>query len=241
MDCDRVFDILTRGPFPTGHASDHQVEAHLAQCFDCYRLAEALRPAIELFEESIPSDEGHDLPGYCGQWQPAPISLPATRRAPIAARPNASWRHRSQPMRPKLRHLLAQPVARLSVAVLAGVILAMGLRVAGLAEKPLPWDTASVVKSTSEPAAGDASQEPVVAEMLPGKGQLLRALQLAPACLGLNLDVPTASGTVTLAQLGETHRHAALQCCTNCHNEKAKGLASQAVVAIVQSCAACHQ
>ncbi len=64
IDCDRVFDVLTRGPFPSGGADDAAVEAHLVECHECARLAAALRPAIELFEEAIGPDEGHDLPSY---------------------------------------------------------------------------------------------------------------------------------------------------------------------------------
>jgi hypothetical protein len=66
MNCDQVFDILTRGPFPTGDASDRDVERHLDGCYECARLAEALRPALDLLHESIPAEEGRDLPGYWG-------------------------------------------------------------------------------------------------------------------------------------------------------------------------------
>src|SRR5881275_1319233 len=71
MDCDQVFMILTRGPFPTGEAWDEQVEAHLETCADCWRLAEALRPALELFQEAIPPSESRELPGYWGDARPA--------------------------------------------------------------------------------------------------------------------------------------------------------------------------
>ena len=64
MNCDQVFDILTRGPFPTGTACDTPVEAHLNVCRDCRRLAEALRPALELFQEAVGPEESRDLPGY---------------------------------------------------------------------------------------------------------------------------------------------------------------------------------
>ena len=67
MQCEQVFDILTRGPFPTGDRSDRAVERHLGRCQDCYRLAAALRPAVELFEEAIDSKECRDLPGYWGR------------------------------------------------------------------------------------------------------------------------------------------------------------------------------
>ena len=66
MDCDQVFMILTRGPFPTGEPWDEEVEDHLEICGDCWRLAEALRPALEIFQEAVPPAEGRDLPGYWG-------------------------------------------------------------------------------------------------------------------------------------------------------------------------------
>lgn len=67
MNCDRVFEILTRGPFPTGDASDAAVEQHLRACHECRQLAEALRPAVELFHEAIEPGDGDDLPGYRGE------------------------------------------------------------------------------------------------------------------------------------------------------------------------------
>lgn len=75
MDCDQVFMILTRGPFPTGEAWDEQVEAHLEACTDCWRLAEALRPALEVFQEAIPPSESRELPGYWGDARPAGLVL----------------------------------------------------------------------------------------------------------------------------------------------------------------------
>jgi hypothetical protein len=71
MDCNRVFMILTRGPFPTGESWDEEVEAHLEKCADCWQLAEALRPALEVFQEAIPPAESRDLPGYWGDARPA--------------------------------------------------------------------------------------------------------------------------------------------------------------------------
>ena len=71
MNCDQVFMILTRGPFPTGEPWDEQVEAHLETCADCWRLADALRPALEVFQEAVPPAESRDLPGYWGDARPA--------------------------------------------------------------------------------------------------------------------------------------------------------------------------
>jgi hypothetical protein len=73
MDCDRVFMILTRGPFPTGEPWDELVEAHLESCADCWRLAEALRPALEVFQEAVPPAESRELPGYWGDARPASL------------------------------------------------------------------------------------------------------------------------------------------------------------------------
>jgi hypothetical protein len=81
MNCDQVFDVLTRGPFPTGHPSDAAVEAHLDECADCWQIAEALRPAVDVFQESIPPAESRELPGYWGSNRPA-----ASLLAELAAR-----------------------------------------------------------------------------------------------------------------------------------------------------------
>ncbi|MGL4514077.1 MAG: hypothetical protein ACRCT8_13380 [Lacipirellulaceae bacterium] len=64
MDCDQVFAVLTRAPFPTESDLDLQVEGHLSRCPSCGRLAEALRPAPDLFHEALTAEEGRSLPGY---------------------------------------------------------------------------------------------------------------------------------------------------------------------------------
>jgi hypothetical protein len=94
--------ILTRGPFPTGEPWDEDVEAHLETCADCWRLAEALRPALEVFQEAVPPAESRDLPGYWGDARPAAaviseLSRPSMRLATVAgvrrvARTSASRR-----------------------------------------------------------------------------------------------------------------------------------------------------
>jgi hypothetical protein len=81
MDCDQVFIILTRGPFPTGEIWDEEVEAHLEACTDCWRLAEALRPALEVFQEAVPPAESRDLPGYWGDARPTGGGVSALSRS----------------------------------------------------------------------------------------------------------------------------------------------------------------
>ena len=99
INCDQVFDILTRGPFPSGDPRDSDVEMHLIACHDCRQLAEALRPAVELIHEAVPSSEHHELPGYHGALCEPVVSR--SRRIPtglansarnVAAREQRRWR-----------------------------------------------------------------------------------------------------------------------------------------------------
>ena len=99
MNCDQVFMILTRGPFPTGEPWDEQVEAHLESCTDCWRLADALRPALEVFQEAVPPAESRDLPGYWGDARPA-ANVVADLTS--AAAHTATTYHRHRPASPNL-------------------------------------------------------------------------------------------------------------------------------------------
>ena len=97
MNCDQVFMILTRGPFPTGEAWDDEVESHLERCADCWRLADALRPALDVFQEAVPPAESRDLPGYWGDARPAANVVADLTNA--AAR-TATAHHRLRPAGP---------------------------------------------------------------------------------------------------------------------------------------------
>ena len=102
MNCDRVFEVLTRGPFPSGGADDAAVEKHLRACHACRELAEALRPAVAMFHESLSEDEDtyqESLPGYYGSIPAADygsnVVAPAKRqllpRAPAREEPSFTW------------------------------------------------------------------------------------------------------------------------------------------------------
>ncbi len=130
MDCDQVFMILTRGPFPTGEAWDEQVEAHLESCLECWRLAEALRPALEVFQEAIPPAESRELPGYWGDARPAGLVLSdiaqaATRTATVAT----GVRQVQQPFRNYPREPLA---SEFSTDILRAIAFAATLAAAVL-------------------------------------------------------------------------------------------------------------
>lgn len=76
IDCDQVFDRLTRAPFPADAPEDGAIESHLATCHECRQLAEALRPAVDLLHEAYPSVPEERLPSYHGASRR--ISQPAS-------------------------------------------------------------------------------------------------------------------------------------------------------------------
>src|SRR5436190_19435945 len=112
LNCDQVFDVLTRGPFPTGEPQDDAVERHLRACHECRQLAEALRPAVALLHEAVDADEALELPEYQGAL---PWKRPERRRlaiARLATRPKVDRVARpvNQPV-PALRGERRQPQA----------------------------------------------------------------------------------------------------------------------------------
>jgi hypothetical protein len=229
MNCDQVFDILTRGPFPTGTACDTPVEAHLRVCPDCRRLAEALRPALELFQEAISPEESRDLPGY---W----CSVGAERTQPLV-----SYARESEPKRAKLRP--AQPVpatrnfsalsawglaAALALGVTLGSLVSARWSFIGFSALP-PRDNGSVIV----PADDDGPR------FTPAERKLLAGTHTA-AC---TLHQPSRAPRYTVGQqqvLGTADLDN-LACCTGCHNANSDSVSSYATVAVSQSCRICHK
>ena len=122
MNCDQVFDILTRGPFPTGTSCDTPVEAHLNTCAECRRLAEALRPALgahvygcDVCQDVCPYNRPAPV-STDPHWQPRPgLDLPAL--AELWSRPDGEWR----------RAIEGTPMTRAKVAGLRrNVAVALG-------------------------------------------------------------------------------------------------------------------
>lgn len=114
--CDDVFDTLTREPFPSGAADDEIVESHLAVCHECRRLAEAFRPAVGLFHESLSVESDDELPMYRGRLQPIIDEL--------------SPHDRAQPVVPRTS------VTMFLLAVAAGLMLVGSVVLATFAAKP---------------------------------------------------------------------------------------------------------
>lgn len=257
MNCDQVFDILTRGPFPTGDLSDGDVERHLTSCHDCRRLAEALRPAVELFHEAVDPAEGEDLPGYRGKLAEARSErlMAAVDQAigtmPIRPLPL----HRRDPVeRPG-----ALGVSRIAVAVALGLVLGVLLRTLGISDthsselasrtEPATSQAPAIATAITPTAAKEVSPEggkPVgialsaPQSLSPAKGAILSqlaSLHLPSACqverdAG---DEPLPGGANSATQLS------GLLCCTNCHSADPQAAARHVQIANrLSACATCH-
>jgi hypothetical protein len=229
FNCDQVFDVLTRGPFPTGDECDAAVDAHLEQCLECRRLADALRPAVELFEAVLP-DESRCLPGY--RRSSPPIVGNALGGVPESSTDDLPWpsdagaevtRTRS-PSRPIFAPAAARDDAlRLAAALLLG--LAMGsllLKSPGGPAPRTPGITLAVWKTHSQAVPRD----------------VLLSLRFAEACWKTPLT--TALG---LSAAGEPADNDSLllACCTLCHSASSEAAAAQVEIShLVASCRVCH-
>jgi len=220
LDCDHVFDVLTRGPFPTGEAIDAPVERHLGCCHECRALAEALRPAVTLFHEAIDAEECRELPGYHGRLSAlagdgettvaqAVATSPVVRA--VCQRPQRWWDN------------LVQNPAPLIASIAIGAVFALMLWGGG-ERRENSESIASLPAFTAQNARFAPTAE----------GQLhLASLELPAACV-----TPARPAAATIGELAST----AFQCCTQCHGagERTKSASSSLVLAVVNSCQACH-
>ena len=220
MNCDHVFDVLTRGPFPTGATSDSAVESHLLACAECRQLAEALRPALELFEEAVTVEESRTLPGYWG-------NLHTGSEAQVAvAPPDSAPRKLSAPQRlpGRLLSVAAEHATeidwwRIAAALLLGVLLGSWFRAAS-------YDGGSLAGS-SRPGTPNL--------------QLLASMSLPSSCLKRN-----SPGNIQTAELNLPAWQSAVQtsdfaCCTSCHASGDGRLSRTALTTVASSCRACHE
>ncbi len=70
MDCNQVFMVLTRAPFPTGGSVDAPVERHLLSCESCRQIAEAFRPCESQSHERLTIAQRRHLPRYRSEVSP---------------------------------------------------------------------------------------------------------------------------------------------------------------------------
>jgi len=226
MNCDQVFDVLTRGPFPTGSDIDQPVERHLAVCHDCRRLAEALRPAVELFHEALSVEESGSLPAY----QSAEVGADAVQLSVLIDEALATPLGEAAPRTVEKSARRRRLWPRFAAAAMLGAALAMTMHLATLSWRP-------AVEAASSESGGSAIGA-VVSPYHPDlAGQRwLAALKLPQACFERphNASAPTADADPTEGDFP-------LACCTHCHAaDSAVGTPPKAVATVQRACAVCH-
>jgi hypothetical protein len=223
LSCDQVFEVLTRGPFPSGDASDEAVEGHLRACHECRRMAEALRPAVALMHEAIGSDQARELPAYQG-------ALPAIERLDAEPAGRGKPRGRQQTLD------CAKVVNALRLLAASVLVAALGLLLYSLAMAP----------GSREPMSGYDGGMPKrdFAAILPDEQGLitLASLKLPAACLPVAYQPLSAEHAAALVAAMADGRLDALHCCTECHAAGKPQPKSMTLVATTQqNCQACHR
>ncbi|MEX2139897.1 MAG: hypothetical protein WD894_11590 [Pirellulales bacterium] len=226
MHCDRVYAILTRGPFPSGEVTDVAVEIHLAHCAECRRLAEALRPLERQPHEAIP--EASHLPGYRGdhpEWQPH-----ASEDAQQAA--FASWR---VPARRAPRRLVPFGLGRFVATVLFGV--AIGVVLSTITAAGSSAQRTAMAAASFGPQKDDEWTEARL------QAHLIYGLNLPRACSKLDaaLFIPLSSDERSPAPLTAEPPSFVNQCCTQCHVAGGRTQVGPAQRRkLILSCTICH-
>lgn len=242
IGCDEVFDILTRGPFPSGSESDPAVEHHLRCCHDCRQLAEALRPAVALFHECLSAEEVRSLPEYHGEV--TPLATPHARRLPrditeLRLPPESAYslqqlaaRDRHPPS--ERRSMLVQGfVAIMLSAAVILLAVSFGSTLRGMRQTPQPGGPGTGEMTSASPFS---SQE---------RARMLLALRLPAACW-LGTDFKSAGKMPFEQQLALALDNYEVACCTRCHAAKGSELGShvpavQQVALLQKSCLVCHK
>lgn len=237
IQCDDVFDILTRGPFPAGLESDAAVEHHLRCCHDCRQLAEALRPAVELFHECLSADEVRQLPEYHGQA--TPLTQPFARRLPqtiaeVQLPPDRVPRHdHSRAQRWSM--LIQGFIATALTAAVVLMVVNFGNSMRELKPGSSQGMRASLIEMTPESSPEAARQ--------------LLALQLPTACWADQKFPRLPGGGTVEKQLALALEQFEVACCTRCHadsNDIPKAAARSVapvhqIATLAKSCLICHK
>lgn len=233
IHCDEVFDILTRGRFPSGSESDPAVEHHLRCCHDCRQLAEALRPAVEMFHECMSAEEVAELPEYHGEV--TPLTQPFARRLPhsideVKLPPEITPRHDHERAQ-RWAILLQGFIATALTAAIVMLVVNFGSSLRSLKPDSTIPSSPHIASATSYPEAA----------------RQLLSLKLPTACW-LDQKFPRlddgAPDAHELALALEKHE---IACCTRCHYS-AKSPAAKVpspveiqVAALQQNCLICHK
>lgn len=261
MNCDQVFDVLTRGPFPTGTSCDGPVEAHLEACAECRQLAEALRPALELFQEAVDPEESRDLPGYwcslAADHSPPLVSYATPLEARLAPAPR-----RSESLTHE-KHWSALTGWRMAAMLVLGAMLGSLLSSRTPFEQGGPGPVFGSGAAVSSPGAESNAIESgrhesgkngsgviniVGTDTVAGDSDKQHASGIWPVSIGS----PDSPETITTcfrdradSLRGERLLAAAdlghLICCSECHNASLPSVSSETTIRVAQSCQVCHK
>lgn len=240
VNCDQVFEVLTRGPFPTGEPTDEAVELHLAACHECRQMAEALRPAVALLHEAVSKEEALELPEYQGSLpEPDPFEnddVRSLRLGPrmLDRRPPRASSYATKPRRDELDDTRWLNAARLIAASV--LIVALGWLAWGVAISPRHPGGASAMTPAIRPFA-PLRLAPIA---LDSQGLItLASFKLPDDCFPPGVQIPNeAEGSTLVAAAVD-----AVQCCSECHSRIGSASHVRAVgdVRFAQACAVCHR
>ena len=229
INCDSVFSILTRGPFPTGEASDFDVEDHLDRCRDCRRLAEALRPTPHQGPEAVDSDEGWQLPVY---WSEHGDASASGGRQGVVATAQAAVDRLVRRVRRRRRPLVDPIGLRMLISLVVGIGFGFLWREASELEGRPSTRAAEARNSVENRFLRQAPRQTVECEILETMGlapaECYRAFPLAPRPIddrGPQLFAP---------------RYAEIECCSKCHHAGGSQAKAGALATVARTCGACH-
>jgi len=241
VNCDQVFDVLTRGPFPTGDHTDEAVELHLAACHECRQMAEALRPAVALLHEAVSKEEALELPEYQGSLpEPDPFENDDVRRLQLGLRmldrrPPRTTSHAARKSRREDfdagRWLNAARLIAASVLIVSLGWLAWGVAVS-------PRHPAGALAMT--PAARPFAPAQLAPISLDSQGLItLASFKLPDDCFPPALRGASEAESNTLVAAAAE----AVQCCSECHSRIGSASHARAVgdARFSQACAVCHR
>lgn len=231
MNCDQVFDVLTRGPFPSGTSDDADVELHLAACHDCRQLADALRPAVDMFHEAMPRDEYDDLPGYQGSLRESDARSLPLAVAMMLDRPQAEVTAVCE-----RRRKIAPETSSWRLAVTALLVLAF----AGLL-----WSVNSNSNDgwTFEGSGASGADQIRFQPNADGLLQLAN-LELSSECglMSHRGQIGTTTSTNNPNDGGSQTQH--FVCCTQCHHatsSRSRPTPPHTISVAMAACTACHK
>ncbi len=213
LSCERIFELLTRGPFPSGETSDVQVIEHIDVCHECRELAEALRPVTDVLHESLLAADRVGLPCY----DPPSLSGACSETGSELAVSDMHRRAR-QVESSALAGIMAR-VREASVASSNGAIDYAGPRKQP-ARLPNFFSVVSIAAALSAillvaaivPWRGGSGASAAMPKTDAEKRGYLLQLGVLESCLQATALADSANKKPV-----SPHEHAATDCCTDCH------------------------